>query len=170
MKRDPRRTRAVIGAIAASVVAVSAAGCGSHSQTITVGAATPPALSLAEKQLNSATTAATAGPGAVDATISKNGCRFRVRFSPNRASRQNRMTLVSNCAGAPLAGATVSAYAGMLTMNMGVATYDLGEDGAGMYTASTPAWVMPGLWRLAFTVNLPDGREVRFAVDDQLGS
>ena len=106
------------------------------------------------------------GPGAVRAHVTRAGYRIRIAVSPNRASAPNRLAVTVTRAGRPVRGASVGADAGMLGMATRVASYRL--RGSVAYTTRAPAWLMPGVWGLAFTVK-PRGRPpIHVVLDDRM--
>ena len=94
--------------------------------------------------------------------------RIAIRVTPNSATRANHVTVTVTQSGLPVSGARVVLAASMLTMDMGTAQYRLTGDGA--YAVRTPAWLMPGVWDLAFTVRPPGGPTLSIALADRLRS
>lgn len=139
-----RSPRVVAGALLVGAPALLAACGGSSARTITVGgevAAPPAAVPAATVEV---------GPGTVGTVVVRGGYRLAIRVVPNRATSSNHVSVSVSQDGLPVAGARVGLAASMLTMDMGTADYRL--SGHGTYAVRTPAWLMAGLWELAFTV------------------
>ena len=98
------------------------------------------------------------GPGPVAKATSHGPYRFELRIAPNRAAVPNRFAVRLTRAGAPVAGADITATFTMLEMAMGTQAYHLAAAGKGVYRYSAPALVMVGRWGLSFDVRPPGGQ------------
>jgi copper transport protein len=92
------------------------------------------------------------GPGPVARVVQKNGYRFAVTVSPNKAAVPNSFALRITRGGKPVTGADVVLTFEMLDMEMGNQAYRLSETSPGVYTHAAPALVMVGHWGLSFDV------------------
>jgi copper transport protein len=92
------------------------------------------------------------GPGPVARVVQKNGYRFAVTVSPNKAAVPNSFALRITRGGTPVTGADVVLTFEMLDMEMGNQAYRLSETSPGVYTHAAPALVMVGHWGLSFDV------------------
>jgi copper transport protein len=103
------------------------------------------------------------GPGAVTATVQRDGYRVELQVSPNRAGAPNDFTLRLSRGSMPVRGADVIVRVTMLDMEMGSQEYQLRETAPGVYTHAAPALVMVGHWGLSFNVT-PHGAKQPFDV------
>jgi copper transport protein len=111
----------------------------------------PPSKALAEVGGASAHV----GPGAVTRTVMKDGYRFDVRVTPNKAAVPNAFEVRVTRNGKPVTGGAVFLTFAMLDMEMGTQEYRLTETAPGIYSHAAPALVMVGHWALGFQVTPP---------------
>jgi hypothetical protein len=162
LRRRPVRRRALLALLPLALVA---AACGSGGGTVTVGDGGVQ-LSGAPPPLPPAPHLVVTGPGAVHLRLSRRGYSLAFRISPNRPRSSNRIAVAVSRDGAPVRGARVSLAASMLTMDMGVARYEL--KGGGAYAVKAPAWLMAGRWQLDLEVRPPGERAIRVSFDDRM--
>jgi copper transport protein len=111
----------------------------------------PPAKALASE--GSATSRV--GPGVVSEVVNKNGYRFEVKVTPNRAAAPNNFSVRITRDGRPVKMQSVVLRFAMLDMEMGTQSYELPEVAPGVYERALPALVMVGHWGLTFEVTPP---------------
>jgi copper transport protein len=99
------------------------------------------------------------GPGQVTKTVFKDGYRFDVRVTPNKAAVPNAFEVRVTRHGKPVTGADVVVTFAMLDMEMGNQAYKLTETAPGTYSHAAPALVMVGHWGLGFDVTPPGANE-----------
>jgi copper transport protein len=99
------------------------------------------------------------GPGEVTKTVFKNGYRFDVRVTPNKAAVPNAFAVHVTRNGKPVTGADVVVTFAMLDMEMGNQAYKLSETAPGTYSHAAPALVMVGHWGLGFEITPPGASE-----------
>ncbi len=108
----------------------------------------PPSSALAKE----GSSLATVGPGPVASTIHKNGYALHVTVSPNRAAVPNTFAVKITKGGKPVVGADVTLTFLMLDMQMTNQEYQMTQSAPGVYSHSSPAFVMVGHWGLSFSV------------------
>ncbi len=108
----------------------------------------PPAKALA----SAGSAVAHVGPGPVTEVVNKNGYRFQIQVTPNRAASVNTFSVRITQGGQPVRHATVLTGFSMLDMEMGTQTYTLPEKAPGLYERVAPALIMVGHWGLSFEV------------------
>jgi copper transport protein len=115
----------------------------------------PPSQALAEVGGASAHV----GPGRITQTVVKDGYRFDVRVTPNKAAVPNTFEVHVTRDGKPVTGADVVLTFAMLDMEMENQSYRLTETAPGTYSHATPALVMVGHWGLGFELTPPGASE-----------
>jgi copper transport protein len=121
-----------------------------------VAAAVLSSLPPPPKALASAGSASSrVGPGAVSEVVNKNGYRFEVKVTPNRAAAPNTFSVRITRNGRPVKMDSVVLRFAMLDMEMGTQSYQLPEVAPGVYERALPALVMVGHWALTFEVTPP---------------
>jgi copper transport protein len=111
----------------------------------------PPAKALASE----GSASSRVGPGAVSEVVNKNGYRFEVKVTPNRAAAPNTFSVRITRDGRPVKMQSVVLRFAMLDMEMGTQSYALPEVAPGVYERALPALVMVGHWGLTFEVTPP---------------
>jgi copper transport protein len=111
----------------------------------------PPANALASE----GSASSRVGPGAVSEVVNKNGYRFEVKVTPNRAAAPNTFSVRITRDGRPVKMQSVVLRFAMLDMEMGTQSYELPEMAPGVYERALPALVMVGHWGLTFEVTPP---------------
>jgi copper transport protein len=111
----------------------------------------PPAKALASE----GSASSRVGPGAVSEVVNKNGYRFEVKVTPNRAAAPNTFSVRITRDGRPVKMQSVVLRFAMLDMEMGTQSYELPEMAPGVYERALPALVMVGHWGLTFEVTPP---------------
>jgi copper transport protein len=111
----------------------------------------PPAKALA----SAGSASSRVGPGPVSETVNKNGYRFDVKVTPNRAAAPNNFSVRITRDGRPVKMDSVVLRFAMLDMEMGVQSYELRQVAPGVYARALPALVMVGHWGLGFEVTPP---------------
>jgi copper transport protein len=111
----------------------------------------PPAKALA----SAGSASSRVGPGAVSEVVNKNGYRFEVKVTPNRAAAPNDFSVRITRNGRPVKMDSVILKFAMLDMEMGEQSYALPEVAPGVYRKALPALVMVGHWGLTFEVTPP---------------
>jgi len=99
--------------------------------------------------------------------VSRDGYRFELHVSPNRAAVPNSFSVRIIRGGAPVRGAEVVSGITMLDMGMGSRSYALTETSPGVYSRSVPALVMVGRWALSFEVTPPGKAPFRVLLVDR---
>jgi copper transport protein len=112
----------------------------------------PPAKALA----SAGSASSRVGPGAVSEVVNKNGYRFEVKVTPNRAAAPNNFSVRITRNGRPVKMQSVVLRFAMLDMEMGTQSYELPEVSPGVYGRALPALVMVGHWGLTFDVTPPN--------------
>jgi copper transport protein len=125
----------------------------------------PPPKALAGLAAPSAHT----GPGPVSTVITRDGYRFALHVSPNRAAVPNSFAVDVSRGGKPVRGATVTLRFDMLDMEMQSLEYRLAEVRPGFYEHSAPALVMVGHWGLTLSLAPAHGAPVDVVVVDRAG-
>jgi copper transport protein len=111
----------------------------------------PPAKALA----SAGSASSRVGPGAVSEVVDKNGYRFEIKVTPNRAAAPNTFSVRITRNGTPVKMESVVLKFAMLDMEMGTQSYELPEVSPGVYERALPALVMVGHWGLTFEVTPP---------------
>jgi copper transport protein len=111
----------------------------------------PPAKALA----SAGAASSRVGPGPVSEVVNKNGYRFEVKVTPNRAAAPNNFSVRITRNGRPAKMQSVVLRFAMLDMEMGTQSYELPEIAPGVYSQALPALVMVGHWSLGFEVTPP---------------
>jgi copper transport protein len=111
----------------------------------------PPAKALASE----GSASSRVGPGAVSEVVNKNGYRFEVKVTPNRAAAPNTFSVRITRDGRPVKMQSVVLRFAMLDMEMGTQSDALPEVAPGVYERALPALVMVGHWGLTFEVTPP---------------
>ena len=109
------------------------------------------------------------GPGPVRRAVKREGYRFDLRVSPNRAAVENDFAVQVTRAGTPVDGARVTATLTNLDMEMGAQQYELAGAEDGRYGRAAPALVMVGRWGLSLRLEPPGRAPVDVVVLDRVG-
>jgi hypothetical protein len=150
--------------LCAGFVAVAIAGA------LAITAATSGRVSVySQLQRPASFSAASVGPGPVATSIDAQPYQVKVTASPNKASRNNRLSVVITRGGRPLDAARVTVTYSMNAMNMfNVFTGKLAQTARGTYSATQPVFGMPGEWDLRFDVTPAHGARMTLAVADRM--